>query len=42
LTRAFADMMRRLEPRITEVERDHAVHTPALGTTVIPDSELHH
>ena len=42
LTAAFIAMMRRLEPRIAELEHDGSVRTPATGVEAIPESEIHH
>jgi len=39
---AFTAMMRRLEPQITEVDRDTRIRTPVAGIAVIPDSAIHH
>ncbi len=42
LATAFTAMMRRLEPHITEVERDARLVTPPMGLPAITDADLHH
>jgi len=39
---AFTQMMRRLEPQITEVDRDMRIRTPSAPMVVIPDEAIHH
>jgi putative nucleotidyltransferase with HDIG domain len=39
---SFTSMMRRLEPHITEVDRDTRLKTPAEPMLVIPDEAIHH
>jgi putative nucleotidyltransferase with HDIG domain len=39
---AFTQMMRRLEPQITEVDRDTRIRTPNAPMVVIPDEAIHH
>jgi putative nucleotidyltransferase with HDIG domain len=39
---AFTQMMRRLEPQITEVDRDMRIRTPNVPMIVIPDEAIHH
>ncbi len=39
---SFTAMMRRLEPHITEVDRDTRLRTPANSMIVIPDEAIHH
>lgn len=42
LAHAFVTMMRRLEPRIADLEHDVAVRTPFGGMPAIPEHEIHH
>jgi hypothetical protein len=35
-------MMRRLEPQITEVDRDTRIKTPTAQHIAIPDEAIHH
>ncbi|MDQ2765904.1 MAG: HD domain-containing protein, partial [Gemmatimonadota bacterium] len=39
---SFTTMMRRLEPQITEVDRDMRVKTPTASMVAIPDDAIHH
>ncbi len=39
---AFTQMMRRLEPQITEVDRDMRIKTPTAQHIAIPDEAIHH
>jgi putative nucleotidyltransferase with HDIG domain len=39
---AFTQMMRRLEPQITEVDRDTRLKTPTAQHVAIPDEAIHH
>jgi putative nucleotidyltransferase with HDIG domain len=39
---AFTQMMRRLEPHITEVDRDTRLKTPTAKLVAIPDDAIHH
>lgn len=39
---AFTQMMRRLEPQITEVDRDTRIKTPNAPMLAIPDDAIHH
>ncbi|HEY7860382.1 MAG TPA: HD domain-containing phosphohydrolase [Gemmatimonadaceae bacterium] len=39
---AFTQMMRRLEPQITEVDRDTRLRTPHAPMLAIPDEAIHH
>ena len=39
---SFTTMMRRLEPQITEVDRDTRIRTPAASMVSIPDDAIHH
>jgi putative nucleotidyltransferase with HDIG domain len=39
---SFTQMMRRLEPQITEVDRDMRIKTPTAQHVAIPDEAIHH
>jgi len=39
---SFTQMMRRLEPQITEVDRDTRIKTPTAQHIAIPDEAIHH
>jgi putative nucleotidyltransferase with HDIG domain len=39
---SFTQMMRRLEPQITEVDRDMRIKTPTAQMIAIPDDAIHH
>jgi putative nucleotidyltransferase with HDIG domain len=39
---SFTTMMRRLEPQITEVDRDMRIKTPTAPMVAIPDDAIHH
>jgi putative nucleotidyltransferase with HDIG domain len=39
---SFTSMMRRLEPHITEVDRDTRLKTPTASMVAIPDEAIHH
>ena len=39
---SFTQMMRRLEPQITEVDRDTRIRTPTAQHIAIPDEAIHH
>ncbi|HEY2897184.1 MAG TPA: HD domain-containing phosphohydrolase [Gemmatimonadaceae bacterium] len=39
---SFTQMMRRLEPQITEVDRDMRIKTPTAQHIAIPDEAIHH
>jgi putative nucleotidyltransferase with HDIG domain len=39
---SFTQMMRRLEPQITEVDRDTRIKTPTAQHVAIPDEAIHH
>jgi len=39
---SFTSMMRRLEPQITEIDRDTRIKTPAASIAAIPDDAIHH
>jgi putative nucleotidyltransferase with HDIG domain len=42
IAQAFTAMMRRLEPQITEVDRDTRIKTPSAPMAAIPDEAIHH
>lgn len=39
---SFTQMMRRLEPQITEIDRDTRIKTPTAQLVAIPDEAIHH
>jgi putative nucleotidyltransferase with HDIG domain len=39
---SFTQMMRRLEPQITEIDRDTRIKTPTAQMVAIPDEAIHH